>query len=64
MTFPQAGDLKQNCTKQLKRTVENNFKVIGYNMTFKLCSMICKHSQVCHNVYICAVGIDEVSFNF
>ena len=64
VTFPHAGDLKQKCTKQLKMTVGNNFKVISYNMTLNLCSMFCKHSQVLHNIYICAVWNDEVSFNF
>lgn len=64
VTFPQARDLKQKGTKQLKITGENNFKVISYKMTSNLCSMIYKHSKVLHNVYICGACIHEVSFNF
>lgn len=58
VTFPQAGNFKQNCTKQLKMIVDNTFKVICYNMTFNLCSMICKCSRFLHNVYIYWYSVD------
>jgi len=45
VTLPQDSDLKQNCTRQLKITVENNFKVVSCNMTSNPYSMVFKHSK-------------------